>query len=80
MKLIGNLKKQVELTGSKEEARSLIEEAGLELTDDELDKVAGGGFDHIELMSGGCRCSVCGCDIADSVYKANGPYCNAHKP
>ena len=42
MKLIGNLKKQVEQTESKEEAKKVIEQAGMELTDDELDQVAGG--------------------------------------
>ena len=42
MKLIGNLKKQVEETTNKEEAKEVIEKAGMELTDEELDKVAGG--------------------------------------
>ena len=42
MKLVGNLKKQVEQTESKEEAKKVIEQAGMELTDDELDQVAGG--------------------------------------
>ncbi len=42
MKLIGNLKKQVEETTSKEEAKEVIEKAGMELTDEELDKVSGG--------------------------------------
>ena len=42
MKLIGNLKKQVEETTNKEEAKEIIENAGMELTDDELDQVAGG--------------------------------------
>ena len=42
MKLIGNLKKQVEETTSKEEAKEVIEKAGMELTDEELDQVAGG--------------------------------------
>ena len=42
MKLIGNLKKQVEETKNKEEAKEVIEKAGMELTDEELDKVAGG--------------------------------------
>ena len=42
MKLTGNLKKQVEQTESKEEARKVIRQAGMELTDDELDMVAGG--------------------------------------
>ena len=43
MKLVGNLKKQVEETTNKEEAKEVIEKAGMELTDEELDKVAGGG-------------------------------------
>jgi bacteriocin-like protein len=42
MKLIGNLKKQVDETTSKEEAKKVIEKAGIELTDDELDQVTGG--------------------------------------
>ncbi len=42
MKLIGNLKKQVEETKNKEEAKEVIEKAGMELTDEELDQVAGG--------------------------------------
>ncbi len=42
MKLIGNLKKQVEETTSKEEAKEVIEKAGMELTDEELNQVAGG--------------------------------------
>ncbi|MBO4514602.1 MAG: hypothetical protein J5721_02895 [Lachnospiraceae bacterium] len=42
MKLIGNLKKQVESTNSKEEARTVIAKAGMMLTDGELDMVAGG--------------------------------------
>ena len=42
MKLIGNLKKQVEETKNKEEAKEVIEKAGMELTDKELEQVAGG--------------------------------------
>ena len=42
MKLVGNLKKQVEEPKNKEEAKEVIEKAGMELTDDELDQVAGG--------------------------------------
>lgn len=43
MKLIGNLKKQVDKAADRAEKKSLIEEAGMALTDDELDRVAGGG-------------------------------------
>ncbi len=46
MKLIGNLKKQVENEGSKEGRKKLIEKAGMLLTDDELDRVAGGSYSH----------------------------------
>lgn len=43
IKLVGELKKQVEGTNNKEEAKELIEDAGMLLTDDELDWVTGGG-------------------------------------
>ncbi len=44
MKHIGNLKKQVEKAETKDEKKSLIENAGMLLNDDELEKVAGGGY------------------------------------
>ena len=43
MKLVGELKEKVEKTENQEEAKKVIEEAGMELTDDELNQVAGGG-------------------------------------
>ena len=43
MKLIGNLKKQVEKAATKNERKSLIGKAGMLLTDDELEQVSGGG-------------------------------------
>lgn len=42
MKLIGNLKKRVEKTASREEAREVIRRAGMLLTDEEMDHVSGG--------------------------------------
>ena len=42
MKLIGKLKKQVEDANNKEEARDIIANAGMELTAEELEQVAGG--------------------------------------
>ena len=42
MKLVGELKNKVEKTETKEEAKKIIEEAGMELTEEELDQVAGG--------------------------------------
>ena len=45
MKLTGELKKHVEETDSREEKKRLIEEAGMELTDEEMDIVSGGSTD-----------------------------------
>ncbi len=45
MKLTGKLKEQVEQTSTKEEAKKIIEEAGMELTDEEMNQVAGGFCD-----------------------------------
>ena len=42
MKLTGNLKKQVESAPTKEEKRETIKQAGMRLSDDELDQVSGG--------------------------------------
>lgn len=42
MKLIGKLKSDVESAPTKEEKKEAIEKAGMLLTDDELDQVAGG--------------------------------------
>ncbi len=55
MKLIGNLKKQEENEGTKEGRKNLIEKAGMLLTDDELDRVAGGqgGEPIMECKPGG---------------------------
>ena len=61
MKLIGNLKKQVEETKNKEEAKEVIEKAGMELTDEELDQVAGG-------LAGSGRIYYC-----DQCHKNSGP-------
>ena len=42
MKLTGLLKDKVTKAETKEEKKDLIAQAGMELTDDELDMVAGG--------------------------------------
>jgi len=44
MKLTGLLKDKVDAVETKEEKKTIIAEAGMELTDDELDNVAGGSF------------------------------------
>lgn len=43
MKLTGSLKDKVDAVATKEEKKAIIAEAGMELTDDELKDVAGGG-------------------------------------
>ena len=46
MKLVGKLKEKVNKAETKEQAKEIIANAGMELTDDEMDKVSGGvGFD-----------------------------------
>ncbi len=47
MKLTGELKKQVEKADSMDEKKRLIEEAGMELSEDELNQVAGGSVGRI---------------------------------
>ena len=42
MELIGKLKQKAENAAGKEEVRELIEEAGVKLTDEELEQVSGG--------------------------------------
>ena len=42
MKLVGTLKEKVEKTESLEEAKKAIADAGMELTDEEMDAVSGG--------------------------------------
>ena len=42
MKLIGKLKTQVDNAASKEEKKEAIKQAGMLLTDDELEQVSGG--------------------------------------
>jgi len=49
MRLIGNLKDQVEKANSQEEAKEIIEKAGMELTDEEMNKVGGGQNPHTPM-------------------------------
>ena len=44
MKLTGDLKEKAE---NQEEAKELIKDAGMELTDEEMDQVAGGLWDGL---------------------------------
>ena len=42
MKLVGDLKNKVEKAENQEAAKEIIKEAGMELTDEEMNQVAGG--------------------------------------
>lgn len=42
MKFTGLLKEKVDAAQSKEEKKKVLSEAGIELTDDEIDAIAGG--------------------------------------
>ena len=48
MELTGKLKGNVAKAKTKAEAKDIIGRAGMLLTDDELDKVAGGGFQVVD--------------------------------
>jgi hypothetical protein len=45
MELTKELREKLENAESKEEAKKILEEAGVELTDAEMDQVAGGVYD-----------------------------------
>ena len=60
MKLIGDLKKKVDEANTKEEAKELIANAGMELTEEEMDAVSGGSYgDDIRIG----QCPKCGHDL-----------------
>ena len=44
MRLVGRLKEEVEKAETAEKKKELIEEAGMELDDEELEQVAGGSY------------------------------------
>ncbi len=49
MKLIGQLKNKVEQAENKEEAKQIIQDAGMLLDDQEMDQVTGGGLSLIHI-------------------------------
>ena len=63
MKLIGNLREIVEKAQTKEEARNTIRKAGMLLTDEELEQIAGG-----EIVSR-VPCDVCRSQKGDPACK-----------
>ena len=48
MKLTGDLKEKVKKAENREDAKELIKDAGMELTDEEMDQVAGGWSDVLD--------------------------------
>ncbi len=75
MKLIGDLKKKVDEANTKEEARELIANAGMELTEEEMDAVNGG-----ILFKGGVvwKCPKCGHDLCANRSQSHYPSCPEH--
>ena len=56
MKLVGKLKEKVEKAETKEKAKELIANAGMELTDEEMDKVSGGeSINYHYMTKEGCN-------------------------
>lgn len=49
MELTGELKEKIEKATNAEEAKKILEAAGVELTEDELDQVAGGKMVRVIL-------------------------------
>ena len=49
MQLIGKLKNKVDQAASKEEAKKAIKDAGMVLTDEELELVSGAGYPDPEV-------------------------------
>ncbi|MCR5789377.1 MAG: hypothetical protein K6G83_05750 [Lachnospiraceae bacterium] len=72
MKLIGKLKKQVEGESTREGRKSLIEKAGMMLTDEELDQVAGG--DDAQPMYA-YKCTACDVTYAAIIAGTECPKC-----
>ena len=74
MKLTGNLKKQVEQAKSKDEARDLIENAGMLLDDGELSAVAGGAisYNDNERFKFKQASDYCSCDNPEAGESVDG--------
>ena len=58
MNLTGNLKDKVEKAETMEEKKNIIADAGMELTDEKLEGVAGGAKNKIDKP--GVKCNKCG--------------------
>ena len=75
MKLIGDLKKKVDEANTKEEAKELIANVGMELTEEEMDAVSG-GFAVIPDVN--VKCSKCGHPYKGDPSQSHYPSCPNH--
>ena len=78
MQLTGELKEKVEQAENKEEAKNAIEDAGMILSDDELDQVAGGDYGDTSFFRVCSRCGnaylgICSCDPLNP-FRDQGPF------
>lgn len=73
MKLIGDLKKKVDEANTKEEAKELIANAGMELTEEEMDAVSGGSS-FVDV----CLCPKCGHFYSVNPSQSHYPSCPDH--
>lgn len=76
MKLIGDLKKKVDEANTKEEAKELIANAGMELTEEEMDAVSGGSSGDIPIGIG--QCPKCGHLYTWNPSQSHYPSCPDH--
>jgi len=82
MKLTGLLKDKVEAVETKEEKKAIISEAGMELTDEELEGIAG-GYDvqdrfvyKLAILHG--ECYICGKNVGKNVMDIKNHFYQAH--
>ena len=78
MKLTGELKKQVAKAETRKEAKEAIENAGMLLTDDELDQVSGGWWFYggdTSNVPDGLECEDCGYKFTNTVSSKSCPKC-----
>ena len=74
MKLIGDLKKKVDEANTKGEAKELIANAGMELTEEEMDAVCGGQAMESLVLN----CSKCGHENNGIPSQSHYPSCPYH--
>ena len=78
MELTKELKEKMEKAETKEEAKNAIEDAGMILSDDELDQVSGGNYGDTSFFRICSRCGnaylgICSCDPLNP-FRDQGPF------